>query len=83
MARIPIWDEQDPSTPPEIREALEYSGEKFGFNLNIQREMANHPPLAKAFSDLALVSYGEDSTITPAQRELAYTTATVVNNCHY
>lgn len=83
MARIPIWDEQNPSTPPEIREALEYSGEKFGFNLNIQREMANHPQLAKAFSDLAIVSYGEESTITPAQRELAYTTATVVNNCHY
>ncbi len=83
MARIPIWDERDPSAPPKIRETLEYSGEKFGQNLNIQREMANHPQLAKAFIDLAMVSYGETSTITPAQRELAYTTATVVNNCHY
>ena len=84
MARIPIWKDDDPTTPPEIREALDYSGEKFGFNLNIQREMANHPRLAKAFSDLAIVSYDEEkSTITPAQRELAYTTATVVNNCHY
>ncbi len=83
MARIPIWDEYDPSTPSEIREALEYSGETFGMNLNIQREMASHPPLAKAFIDLAMVSYGPESTITPAQRELAYTTATVINNCHY
>lgn len=83
MARVPIWDEHDPSTPTEIRDALAYSGETFGLNLNIQREMANHPQLARAFIDLAMVSYGEESTITPAQRELAYTTATVVNNCHY
>ena len=83
MARIPVWHENDNSTPEEIRAALEYSEEKFGQNLNVFRVMANHPDVMQRYLDLALVSYGEDSTITPAQRELAYTTATVVNNCHY
>lgn len=83
MARIPIWDEKSPGTPEDVRESLEYVEEVFGPPLNIQREMANHPQMVRAFSDLASVSYGEASTITPAQRELAYTTATVVNNCHY
>ena len=83
MARVPVWNERNESTPEEIRAALEYSEEKFGGNLNVFRVMANHPDIMKRYLDLALVSYGEDSTITPAQRELAYTTATVVNNCHY
>lgn len=83
MAPIPVWHEEDESTPEEVRAALEYSEEKFGQNLNVFRVMANHPDVMRRYLDLALVSYGEDSTITPAQRELAYTTATVVNNCHY
>ncbi|MBA2441240.1 MAG: hypothetical protein H0V53_02380 [Rubrobacter sp.] len=83
MARIPVWDESSPSTPPEVREALSYTVGKFGENLNIFREMANHPEFVRRFVDLAMVSYGEGSTITPAHRELAYTTATVVNECHY
>lgn len=83
MARIPIWDEKSPETPEDIRDALEYVEQGFGPPLNIQREMANHPEMVKSFMDLALVSYGGNSTITPAQRELAYTTTTVVNDCHY
>lgn len=83
MARIPVWNEHDETTPEEIREALEYTGETFGGNLNVLRVMANHPDVARRFVDLAMVSYGEGSTITPAERELAYTTATVINNCHY
>ncbi len=54
-----------------------------GENLSVLRVMDNHPDVARRFVDLAMVSYGEKRTITPAQRELAYTTATVVNNCHY
>lgn len=83
MARIPVWDEHDDSTPREVREALDYVEEAFGGNLNVFRVMANHPDVARRYLDLAMVSYGEDSTITPAQRELAYTTASVVNTCHY
>jgi alkylhydroperoxidase family enzyme len=83
LARIPIWDESNPDTPEEIRDALAHVEEVFGPPLNIQREMANHPEMVKRFSELAAVSYGENSTITGAERELAYTTTTVVNNCHY
>jgi len=83
LARIPVWDEKDPSTPPEVREALEYIDGEFGEIINFWRVIANHPEVARRYVDLMMVPHGEDSTITPAQRELAYTTATVVNNCHY
>ena len=83
MARIPIWDEYNPDTPREVKGSLEYVEQVFGPPLNIQREMSNHPEMVKRFSDLAAISYGENSTLTPAQREIAYTTTTVVNNCHY
>lgn len=83
MARIPVWDEHDASTPREVREALEYTEQTFGQNLNVFRVMANHPDIVRRYVDLAMCSYGEQSTISSAHRELAYTTATVVNNCHY
>ena len=84
MARIPIWQDDTPDTPPEIAEAIEYAKGGTGFALNIQREMANNPKILKGFSDLAATFYGEEGgAITAAERELAYTTATVVNNCHY
>lgn len=83
MARIPIWHEDDSGNPAEIKDALEYSRENFGENLNIFREMANNPNVLKGFVDLTMTYYGEGSSISPAERELAYTTATVVNNCHY
>lgn len=84
MARIPIWKDDDPAMPEEVREAIDYAKGGTGFALNIQREMANNPAVLKGFSDLVGAFYGEQGgTITPAERELAYTTATVVNNCHY
>lgn len=84
MARIPIWKDDDPTMPGDVREAIEYAKGGTGFALNIQREMANNPAVLKGFSDLASTFYGADGgSITPAERELAYTTATVVNNCHY
>ena len=83
LARIPVWNEHDPATPTEVRNALEYTGEQFGENLNVFRVMANHSEIARRYVDLAMISYGKNSTITPAQRELAYTTATVINSCHY
>jgi alkylhydroperoxidase family enzyme len=83
LARVPIWDENDPSTPQEVREALGYAEERFGQNLNIFREMANHPEVLRRYVDLAMCSYGEDSTLTPAHRELAYTAPSVINSCRY
>lgn len=84
MARIPIWQDDTPDTPPEVTEAIDYAAASAGFALNIQREMANNPTVLKGFSDFTGAFYAEGAgTVTPAERELAYTTATVVNNCHY
>ena len=42
--------------------------------------MANHPGILR---DGAQVAYRPGSLISAADRELAYLTASVVNNCHY
>jgi len=44
--------------------------------------MANHPQALKALVEFGTVVYFENS-MTPAQRELAYLTASVTNDCHY
>ena len=77
MARIPLVD-----PPPSS------SGDGDGFvpggsaHPNVFRAVANHPEALQAFAGFGRLLYGEPS-ITPAQRELAYLTASVVNNCHY
>jgi hypothetical protein len=45
--------------------------------------MANHPQALQAFGGLGRFLYAGECTITPAQRELAYLTASVANRCHY
>ena len=82
MARIPIWNENDPATPADSREALLEAGRKFGTTFNIMRGIANHPKALTTFIDFALATYGSGS-ITPAQAELAYLTASSVNKCFY
>lgn len=47
---------------------------------NVIRAMANHPVLMRAMGHHV---YTSEAQITPAQRELAYLTASVVNSCHY
>jgi alkylhydroperoxidase family enzyme len=49
---------------------------------NVLRAIANHPRAAEAFGAYGGFLYSEAS-ITPAQRELAYLTASAINNCHY
>ena len=83
MARSPLWDEDDPGTPDDVRAALDYSRDLLGENSNVMRVLANHPEIARRYIHLARVPYGPDSTLTKVQRELAYTTASSVNNCFY
>lgn len=83
MARIPVWDEDDPATPPEIAAALNHTRDLLGSNPNVIRVLANHPEMAKRYIDLARVPYGKDSTLSPMEREYAYTTASAVNSCYY
>ena len=82
MARIPQLRENDPSTPPEAREFLHAAESSMGEVFNALRLLANHPQQAKALIEFAkAIRYR--NTLTPALTELAYTTAAVVNRCHY
>lgn len=76
MARIPLvdlggGDDEDGRSPLE------------GGRLpNVLRAIANHPGAQEAFGAFGAFVYGGTS-LTPAQRELAYLTASAVNECHY
>jgi len=83
MARIPILQEDDTSTSPEARAYLQEAGQARGRLVNIYRAMANRPEAGRAFSALANTVYRGTTTLTPKHGELAYLTATVVNNCYY
>ena len=84
MARIPILQEDDPATPPEARAFLvEAAQTRGGRLLNVYRAMANRPAAARAFIALIQTVYRGNSTLQPRHGELAYLTATVVNNCYY
>jgi alkylhydroperoxidase family enzyme len=86
MARIPLVDLSDPNLDPELRKRLSASPMIQGLGLspggapNVIRAMANHPDLLQAGF---MAGYRPDSAITPRHRELAYLTASVVNQCHY
>lgn len=83
MARIPLLSEDDPELDAEARQLLTEMKAARGRVPNIIRARAHHPRMLAASAALANVVYGPGSLITPAERELAYTTATVVNNCYY
>jgi alkylhydroperoxidase family enzyme len=84
MARLPLVDPADPDLAPELRDMVDRYGGAEGFAglPNIMRAVANHPGAARIVAEAGAVLYGE-GTLTPAQRELAYLTASVVNSCHY
>ena len=83
MARIPLLDENDPRTPTEVRELLQATKGSRGRLVNLYRALAHHPAALRGFTALGAAVYGRDSSLTRKQAELAYTTATVVNNCYY
>ncbi len=83
MARIPILHEDDPATPPDAREFLMEAKQARGRLVNIYRALANRPEAGRAFVGLSGTVYRGKTTLDPKQAELAYMTATVVNNCFY
>ena len=80
MARLPLVDPDDPGTDLAARAALLAARERAGRDFNVYRAVANHPAV---FEGLLSLTAAARSSLTPAQRELAYTTATVTNDCHY
>jgi alkylhydroperoxidase family enzyme len=83
MARIPILQEDDPATPADAILYLQEVARDRGRLVNIYRAMANRPEAGLAFSLLASTVYRGTTTLDPRHGELAYLTATVVNNCYY
>ena len=83
MARIPIVHEDDPNATEDAKSYLREAEIARGRLINIYRAMANRPATGRAFSALANTVYRGDTTLEPKHAELAYLTATVVNNCYY
>ncbi len=83
MARIPILDENDPALSPQARTALEAAGKARGRLININRALANRPAALTAITALLQTVYRNGSTLAPQHGELAYLTATAVNDCFY
>lgn len=84
MARLPLVDSEDPNTDPLAREVLKTVREARGRSVdpNVYRAIANHPRALQTMVQFGTVVYFQNS-MTPAQRELAYLTASVTNDCHY
>ncbi|MBS0643331.1 MAG: hypothetical protein U1E70_28895 [Acetobacteraceae bacterium] len=83
MARIPLMDEKDPRLSADARAYLQHVSQTRGRLINIYRAMANRPEVGRGFSGLANTVYRGNTTLDPQHAELAYLTATVVNNCYY
>ena len=83
MARIPILDENDPAIPEAARAALGVAGQSRGRILNVYRALANRPEALLALTRLIQTIYRTNSTLEPLHGELAYLTATAVNDCFY
>ncbi len=84
MARLPLVSAQDPDASPLAREVLQQVASFRGRTVepNVYRTMANHPEALRAMVQFGTVVYF-DNSLTPAQRELSYLTASATNDCHY
>ena len=82
MARIPAVQVDDADVTPEAREFVKRAESLYGETFNTMRLLANHPRQANAFLDFALSVRGRNS-LTPLLTELAFMTASAVNQCHY
>jgi alkylhydroperoxidase family enzyme len=83
MARLPYVYEDDPNAPADARGAMQDWDTLFpGQIINLTRLVANEPRLLRAFSAFIKAVY-IDSDLTSAEVELAYTAASVANECHY
>ena len=83
MARIPLLHDDTPGISAQQRATLESARQQRGTLLNVYRAMANRPEAARAFSGMVQTVYRSQSTLEPKHGELAYLTATAVNDCYY
>lgn len=83
MARIPLIDEHDPALASETRDILLKAGVRRGRLLNVHRALANRPEALVALSALLQTVYRDSSSLDPLESELAYLTASAINDCFY
>jgi alkylhydroperoxidase family enzyme len=88
MARLPLEHENDPATDPAILDILDRIAASGFPKLNVLRALANKPAALEGFMGFINAVYNNGtgagfSSLTPKETELAYTTATVANDCHY
>jgi alkylhydroperoxidase family enzyme len=79
MARIPYVDPDDPNLDPAIRAFMVRPGAASADVVNVVRALANNGRALTALGQLSRVG----DQITKSQRELAYLTTSLLNNCHY
>lgn len=84
MTRLPLVDPDAEGADPLAAEVLRQVTGRRGRAVppNVYRAIANHPVALRKMVEFATVVYF-DNSMTPAQRELAYLTASVTNDCHY
>jgi alkylhydroperoxidase family enzyme len=84
VARVPLVDGNDPAADPLARDLLAVLTAAGGRQVppNVFRAVANHPRALQKMVEFGTVVYFQNA-LTPAQRELAYLTASVTNDCHY
>lgn len=82
MTRIPLVDPDDLDADPKARSLLLELRQRSGRDINVLRALANHPDLLETFLHLG-AQPAPTAHIRPDQRELAYLTASVANDCHY
>ncbi len=83
MARIPLLSEESPGLDADAAAFLSETGKARGRMLNLYRALANRPEAGRAFSEMVRSVYRSGSSLAPQEAELAYLTATVVNDCYY
>ena len=83
MARIPLLEPDDPATPDDARAFLREAEAARGKLLNLHRALANRPAAGRAIMGMVHAVYRAGSSLAPRDGEIAYLTATAVNNCHY
>ena len=77
-------DSDDDHADPLARQVLKAVAAARGRSVdpNVYRAVANHPRALQKMVEFGTVVYFQNS-MTPAQRELAYLTASVTNECRY
>ncbi len=79
MGRLPYVNPDDPELDPAIRAFMLRPGGDVSDVVNVVRALANNGRALRALGELSRVG----DSITKAQRELAYLTTSVLNNCFY